>query len=159
MDDARFLVLKPEDNNLFELSEANIIIRSECFLRNLQETFYAASTDEAHPIINCTLISIKEGQLTSVCTDGRRLAISKSVTNFSISNEIELLISTLNNWSSLDYFLLKKKKNYTSSCLQPLPLIHDTENGQFNEQKYTNFENENPGMIYIRITNDQGLIF
>ena len=41
----------------------------------LQKTAYAASTDESRPILNGALISFKEEKLTTVCTDGRRLAL------------------------------------------------------------------------------------
>lgn len=41
----------------------------------LQRTGYAASTDESRPILNGVLLRFKEGRLSAVATDGRRLAL------------------------------------------------------------------------------------
>lgn len=43
--------------------------------RSLSKVSYAASTDETRHVLNGTLLSIKDGSLTAVATDGRRLAL------------------------------------------------------------------------------------
>jgi DNA polymerase-3 subunit beta len=45
------------------------------FRRNLGKVAYAASTDETRHVLNGILLSIRNGVLTSVATDGRRLAL------------------------------------------------------------------------------------
>jgi DNA polymerase III subunit beta len=41
----------------------------------LQKTAYAASTDESRAILNGSLMAFRDNKLTTVCTDGRRLAL------------------------------------------------------------------------------------
>ncbi len=41
----------------------------------LQKTSYAASTDESRAILNGSLMAFRDNKLTTVCTDGRRLAL------------------------------------------------------------------------------------
>ncbi len=52
------------------------------FREMLRKTAYAASTDETRYVLNGVLLSFRDGKLTMVATDGRRLAL--------VENEIEI---------------------------------------------------------------------
>ena len=58
----------------------------------LQKTSYAASTDESRAILNGTLMSFKDNKLTSVCTDGRRLALVEQEMDMSGATEIDIVV-------------------------------------------------------------------
>ena len=45
------------------------------FKEGLKKTSYAISTDETRYVLNGIFISFKEGKMTLVATDGRRLAM------------------------------------------------------------------------------------
>lgn len=59
-----------------------------------QKIAYAASTDESRAILNGALMSFKEGKLTSVCTDGRRLALVEEELETGAEAEIEVVVPT-----------------------------------------------------------------
>jgi DNA polymerase-3 subunit beta len=50
-------------------------LKQSTFKDILQKTSYAASTDESRAILNGSLMSFRDNKLTTVCTDGRRLAL------------------------------------------------------------------------------------
>lgn len=60
----------------------------------LQKTSYAASTDESRAILNGSLMSFKDGKLTVVCTDGRRLALVEKEVDDSGSVDIDIVVPT-----------------------------------------------------------------
>jgi DNA polymerase III subunit beta len=74
----------------------------------LKKTSYAASTDETRFVLNGVFMSFADGKLTTVATDGRRLAL--------VENEVEF---------SDDVDMILPSKAVAPSCFTFL-----TENGQ-----------------------------
>ncbi|NLL84682.1 MAG: DNA polymerase III subunit beta [Lentisphaerae bacterium] len=64
------------------------------FREMLRKTTYAASLDETRPVLNGALLAFKEGKLTTVATDGRRLALVEHEVEFPQENDIELILPT-----------------------------------------------------------------
>ncbi len=62
------------------------------FKEMLKKTCYAASTDETRYVLNGVLLSFKDGKLTMVATDGRRLAFVESEVEFSEEAEADLIL-------------------------------------------------------------------
>jgi DNA polymerase-3 subunit beta len=60
----------------------------------LRKTPYAISTDETRYVLNGILFSFKDNKLTSVATDGRRLALVDLELEFPRSQEIDVIIPT-----------------------------------------------------------------
>jgi DNA polymerase-3 subunit beta len=60
----------------------------------LRKTSYAISTDETRYVLNGILFSFKDNKLTSVATDGRRLALVDLELEFPRSQEIDVIIPT-----------------------------------------------------------------
>jgi DNA polymerase-3 subunit beta len=60
----------------------------------LRKTSYAISTDETRYVLNGILFSFKDNKLTSVATDGRRLARVDLELEFPRSQEIDVIIPT-----------------------------------------------------------------
>ena len=60
----------------------------------LAKTAYAASADETRFVLNGCLLSFKEGKLTVVATDGRRLALVEQEIEFPKEAETELILPT-----------------------------------------------------------------
>ena len=63
------------EGNLYRLDQG-------VFREMLRKTSYASSTDETRYVLNGVLLSFKDGKLTLVATDGRRLAL--------VENEVEI---------------------------------------------------------------------
>lgn len=64
-------------------------------LRNgLKKTVYAISTDETRYVLNGIYTSFREGKLTLVATDGRRLAMIENDLDFPASQEIDVIVPT-----------------------------------------------------------------
>ncbi len=64
------------------------------FKEMLRKTAYAASLDETRRVLNGVLLAFKDGKLTMVATDGRRLALVEHEVEFSPENEVELILPT-----------------------------------------------------------------
>lgn len=60
----------------------------------LRKTAYAISTDETRYVLNGIFASFREGKLTLVATDGRRLAMVDSDLEFPASHETDVIIPT-----------------------------------------------------------------
>ena len=60
----------------------------------LKKTSYAISTDETRYVLNGIYTSFREGKLTLVATDGRRLAMVENDLDFPASQEVDLIIPT-----------------------------------------------------------------
>lgn len=60
------------------------------FREMLRKTAYAASTDETRFVLNGVLLSFRDGKLTTVATDGRRLALVENEVEF--SDEADLIL-------------------------------------------------------------------
>ncbi|MES2995586.1 MAG: DNA polymerase III subunit beta [Verrucomicrobiota bacterium] len=60
----------------------------------LKKTSYAISTDETRYVLNGIFTSFREGKLTLVATDGRRLAMADSDLEFPASHETDVIIPT-----------------------------------------------------------------
>ncbi len=60
----------------------------------LKKTSYAISTDETRYVLNGILFSFKDGKLTMVATDGRRLALVDIELEYPKENEVEIIVPT-----------------------------------------------------------------
>ncbi len=60
----------------------------------LQKTSYAASTDESRAILNGSFMSFRDGKLTAVCTDGRRLALVEQEIDMPEEAEVDIVVPT-----------------------------------------------------------------
>ncbi|MFH0881142.1 MAG: DNA polymerase III subunit beta [Lentisphaerota bacterium] len=62
------------------------------FREMLKNTSYAASTDESRQLLNGTLLSFKADKLTTVATDGRRMALMEQELEFPKEFEADLVL-------------------------------------------------------------------
>lgn len=76
---------KTENANLFKIEQ-------KTFREMLKKTSYAMSTDESRYVLNGVLLSFKEGKLSIVATDGRRLALASQEMDFPKSSETEVIL-------------------------------------------------------------------
>ena len=76
-----------EDAREFTIDQA---VLRDC----LRKTSYAISTDETRYVLNGILFSFKNGNLTMVATDGRRLAMVTHEVEFPQSHEIDMIVPT-----------------------------------------------------------------
>lgn len=60
----------------------------------LKKTAYAISTDETRYVLNGIYTSFREGKLTLVATDGRRLAMVENDLDFPASQETDVIVPT-----------------------------------------------------------------
>ncbi len=60
----------------------------------LQKTVYAASTDESRAILNGSLMAFRDNKLTTVCTDGRRLALVEQEVDIPDEAELDIVVPT-----------------------------------------------------------------
>ena len=60
----------------------------------LQKTSYAASTDESRAILNGSLMAFRDNKLTTVCTDGRRLALVEQEIDMPEEAEVDIVVPT-----------------------------------------------------------------
>lgn len=58
----------------------------------LQKTAYAASTDESRAILNGSLMAFRDNKLTTVCTDGRRLALVEQEIDMPEDAEADIVV-------------------------------------------------------------------
>ena len=58
----------------------------------LEKTAYAASTDETRQVLNGVLMSFRDDKLTTVATDGRRLALVEQEAEFPADAEMDLIV-------------------------------------------------------------------
>lgn len=64
------------------------------FREMLRKTAYAASTDETRYVLNGVLLSFKNGKLTMVATDGRRLALVEQEVEFPAEAQADYILPT-----------------------------------------------------------------
>jgi DNA polymerase-3 subunit beta len=64
------------------------------FREMLRKSSYAASQDETRIILNGVLLSFKDSKLTTVATDGRRLALVEQEVEFPAEAECEVVLPT-----------------------------------------------------------------
>jgi len=76
-----------EEANEYKINQAVL-------LDALKKTSYAISTDETRYVLNGIFTSFKEGKMTLVATDGRRLAMVENELEFPASHEIDIIIPT-----------------------------------------------------------------
>lgn len=67
-------------------------IDSGVFREMLRKTSYAVSTDETRRILTGVLLSFKDGKLTTVSTDGRRLALVEHEIEFPPETECDIVL-------------------------------------------------------------------
>ncbi len=60
----------------------------------LKKTSYAISSDETRYVLNGIFTSFKEGKMTLVATDGRRLAMVENDLEFPASHEVDFIVPT-----------------------------------------------------------------
>lgn len=78
---------KFEDANEYKINQGVL-------LDALKKTSYAISTDETRYVLNGIFTSFKEGKMTLVATDGRRLAMVENELEFPASHETDIIIPT-----------------------------------------------------------------
>lgn len=76
---------KTENANIFRLDQ-------KLFRSMLKRTSYAMSTDESRYVLNGVLLSFKDGKLSVVATDGRRLALASHEMDFPKSSECDVIL-------------------------------------------------------------------
>ena len=80
---------------LADFADAKIFEIEQRALRDgLRKTSYAISTDETRYVLNGIFASFRDGKLTLVATDGRRLAMVDTELEFPESNESDVIIPT-----------------------------------------------------------------
>lgn len=78
-----------------QFSGANVFTIPQQQLRDaLKKTSYAISTDETRYVLNGILFSFREGKLTMVATDGRRLALVDIEVEFPRNQEVDIIVPT-----------------------------------------------------------------
>lgn len=77
----------PEDQNSFEYVIPQINLREM-----LRKTAYAATQDDTHKNLRGVLMSFKEGKLTMVATDGRRLALIEQEIELPVEAERDIIL-------------------------------------------------------------------
>lgn len=76
-----------------DFSEARVFEIEQRVLRDgLRKTSYAISTDETRYVLNGIFAAFRDGRLTLVATDGRRLAMADTELEFPESSETEVII-------------------------------------------------------------------
>lgn len=73
-------------------SDASFVFDQGKFREMLKKTYYAASTDETRRILTGVLLSFRDGKLTVVSTDGRRLALVEMELEFHEEDECEIVL-------------------------------------------------------------------
>lgn len=76
---------KFEEANEFKISQAVL-------LDAIKKTSYAISNDETRYVLNGIYVSFREGKMTFVATDGRRLAMVENDLEFPASHETDIII-------------------------------------------------------------------
>lgn len=64
------------------------------FTDTLRKTVYAASAEDSRPILNSVLLNFLDGKLTTVATDGRRLAMVEQDIEFPPENNKDIVLPT-----------------------------------------------------------------
>jgi DNA polymerase-3 subunit beta len=90
-------------------------IDQSVFKAMIQNTSYAASTDEARYILNGVLLSFKGDKLAVVATDGRRMALFEQEIEFPKGSECDMVVP----FKTIDE-LLKTLKNEGSLKIQAM---------------------------------------
>jgi DNA polymerase-3 subunit beta len=79
----------PDFSGSKEFKIPQIVLRD-----GLKKTFYAISSDETRYVLNGIFTSFRDGKLTLVATDGRRLAMVDADLEFPASHETDVIIPT-----------------------------------------------------------------
>jgi len=78
-------ISSPEEKSCYTLDQG-------VFREMLKKTSYAASTDETRFVLNGVLLSFRDGKLTMVATDGRRLALVENEVEFPDEAESDMIL-------------------------------------------------------------------
>lgn len=76
---------KNDDAYAYSLNQASL-------KEMLRKTAYAAAQDETRRTLRGVMLAFKNGRITMVATDGRRLALVEKDAEFPVENEIEMII-------------------------------------------------------------------
>ncbi len=74
-----------------DLSEG-VSLNVNDFKEMIQQVVFAASTDEARPVLQGVLLNIKEDQITMAATDGFRISVRKGLLSNPVRQEISVII-------------------------------------------------------------------
>lgn len=74
-----------DEANEFKISQATL-------LDAIKKTAYAVSSDETRYVLNGIYVSFREGKMTFVATDGRRLAMVDNDLEFPASHETDIIV-------------------------------------------------------------------
>ena len=72
--------------------EKKVTLSQETIRAMLKKTSFAVSTDESRYVLNGIFISLKEGKMTFVATDGRRLALVDEIVDISEKSSGEFIV-------------------------------------------------------------------
>ena len=121
--------------------------------QSLRKTGYAISTDETRYVVNGIFCSFKNGSLTMVATDGRRLAMVETEVEFPQANEIDIIVPTkaVNELQRLLGDEGDVKMSVTESQLS-FELNRNVLFSKLIEGNYPNFKQVIPGEATERVT-------
>lgn len=74
-----------------DLSEG-VSLNVNDFKEMIQQVVFAASTDEARPVLQGVLLNIKEDQITMAATDGFRISVRKGLLSNPVRQEVSVII-------------------------------------------------------------------
>jgi DNA polymerase III subunit beta len=107
----------------------------------LRKTSYAISTDETRYVLNGIFTSFREGKMTLVATDGRRLAVAESDLEFPVSHETDVIIPTkavqelMRHLSSEGEMILRLSDNQVSFAIGDTLLVSKLIEGNYPNYK------------------------
>ncbi len=145
------VVSVPESSFVFNLEQLQL-------KELLQRTHYAASADETRQILNGILLSLKDGKITAVGTDGRRLALAEQEMDFPDEagmdvivpmKTVGVLMHTLDGAEKMRMRLAAKQAAFEYG---PVMLISNLVEGV-----YPNFRQVVPGQCKHHITMEREL--
>lgn len=143
---------RTENANLFQIEQ-------KVFRDMLKKTAYAMSTDESRYVLNGVLLSFKDGKLTVVATDGRRLALVDQELEFPKSAERDCILPTkaVNELlRSLDHegeVEIALAENQIAFTLGRVFLV-----SKLIEGNYPNYRQVIPGNVTQRVTIERELL-
>jgi DNA polymerase-3 subunit beta len=121
--------------------------------QSLRKTAYAISTDETRYVLNGIYCSFKDGSLTMVATDGRRLAMVENELEFPKANEVDIIVPTkaVNELQRLLGDEGEVKLRVTDSQVS-IELNSNVLVSKLIEGNYPNFQQVIPGEATERVT-------
>ncbi len=131
-------------------------ISQELLKKSLRKTSYAISSDATRYVLHGIFTSFKEGKMTMVATDGRRLAMVAEDLDYPQANEVDIIIpaKTITELSKLlsdeGEILVKIDESSISFELENATLVSKLISGN-----YPNYKQVIPGEARHRVTLDR----